>query len=160
MTKKLIVEIPYPETKVVSAPVTWNIKHIGEFDDIYKIRLIGRVINWFINQEDGQYYIDQGHTFLTIMVDGLINRFDKKYIDDHYLRDEICHFLQSYRTGSGLELKEYTFSYDVACNGEKLGVVDSTHVYENQDELVKVLVYNFTNTFNKPMFEYRIVDSE
>lgn len=159
MTKKLILEIPFPETMEVQAPVTWSIKYIGVYDDIYKIYLIEHIIKWFQNpKNEGQFIIDSGMRMIEIVLDGLINSFNKKYLDDHFMKRELTHFLFGHRYSSGLDLNEYKFKYDVDCNGVKLGVVGDKYQYADEADLVNTLVSNFTSTFNKPMFEYTIID--
>lgn len=147
MTKKLILEIPYPETIIVDAPVLWKVPYVGSYNDIYKVYLIEHIIKWFQNSKNlGQTIIDDGMTSIEIVVDGLINRFDKKHLDDHYMKREISHFLFQYRYYSGLSLADYKFNYEVECNGKKLGIVDKPYKYDDELDLVKVLIHNYTSS--------------
>lgn len=161
--KKLVLEIPYPETIPVSAPMTWAIKYVGVYDDMGKINLIKRIIEWFKNPRfDGQYIIDCGAPFTEIVIDGLINRFDDRYNGDYHLRGDIHSFLQSYRTMSGLSLDNYVVEHTVETNGEHIGIVGKTFVYKDQDDLVSTLVHNFTlRSFGtNEMFAYKIIDDK
>lgn len=160
MSKKLVLEIPFPETIEVQAPTSWSIKYIGTYDDIYKIHLIEHIIKWFQNpNNEGQFIIDDSMNLIEIVVDGLVMRYNSKYITDH-LKREVCSFLFGYRSTSGLDLNQYKFKYEVACNGTKLGIADCKYQYDDEADLVKTLVSNFTSTFNRPMFEYKIIDDK
>ena len=55
-------------------------------------------------------------------------------------------------------MKDYVFSYEVEHDGDKIGIVGKPYTYDDVDDLVRSLVSNYTSTFNKPMFEYNIVD--
>lgn len=158
--KTLILEIPYPETMVVDSPYTWNVKHIGVYDDIYKVYLLEHIVKWFQNSKnDGQFIIDSGMRMIEIVVDGLINSFNKNYLYDHYMKRELTHFLFGFRSSSGIELENYKFSYEVDCIGKKLGVVGESYVYDNEFCLVKSLIHNFTNNgYPSKDFEYKIVN--
>lgn len=159
MTKYIILEIPFPEIENRSVTKTWEVKYIGVYEDYYKVCLIKRIVNWFKNpKNDGQYIIDNGGQLaLEIYIDGLINRFDRKYIDDVFLRNSLVGFLYSYNSDSGLELQNIDLEI-VEKSGDGIGIVGSKFVYENIDKLVDVLVQNYTTRFNKPMYEYKIVE--
>lgn len=159
MTKYIILEIPFPEIENRSVTKTWEVKYIGVYEDYHKVCLIKRIVDWFKNpKNDGQYIIDiGGQTILEIYIDGLINRFDRKYIDDVFLRNSLVGFLYSYNSDSGLELQNIELEI-VEKSGDGIGIVGSKFVYENIDKLVDVLVQNYTTRFNKPMYEYKIVE--
>lgn len=159
MTKYIILEIPLPEIENRSVTKTWDVKYIGVYEDYYKVCLIKRIVDWFKNpKNNGQYIIDiGGQTILEIYIDGLINRFDRKYIDDVFLRNSLVGFLYSYNSDSGLELQNIELEI-VEKSGDGIGIVGSKFAYENIDKLVDVLVQNYTTRINKPMYEYKIVE--
>lgn len=158
-SKKIILEIDFPEIESVKGAETWRIPYIGVYDDIYKIYLIEHIIKWFQNpNNDGQYIIDSGHRLLEIVISGLIQSFNIKYIADHTLKQELIGFLFGYNSNSGLELMGYKFQYEVESDGDHVREVGTTFVYKNIDDMVKTLVHNYTSTWMKPMYDYKIVD--
>lgn len=158
-SKKIILEIDFPEIESVKAAETWRIPYIGVYDDIYKIYLIERIIKWFQNpNNEGQFIIDSGHRLLEIVISGLIQSFNREYISDHILKQELVGFLFGYNSNSGLELMKYEFKYEVESDGNHIREVGKVFVYKNIDEMVKTLVHNYTSTWMKQMYVYKIID--
>lgn len=158
--KKIILEIAIPDFEEIQAPTTWKTE-FGEFDNMLDIYAIESTINYFKTSRDASYLINAHSDIRQMVVKSLLERHcnNKTHLSSqHRLVEAISHLIFRFRTGVGYDINEYEFTWVVACEGKKIQPVGTKYVYNNIDDLVSNAVSNFTNRFNQPMFEYKIID--
>lgn len=159
--KKLVVEIPYPETMPVKAPTEWTIKYLGTYTDIYKVYLVEHIINFLQKYPTISQEVIDDHNIRDVFIDGLIKRFNSKYLDAYDIKQNITTFLSSYRSGSGLDIDDYKFEYEVTHNGDKIGIVGEIYTYKDEADLVRCLISNSVHTSSgESTYVYKIVDCD
>lgn len=154
--KKIVIEIPYPETELIESPSTW-ITEFGEFDNMDDVNSLDRIMEYITKSKDSYLIINAHINLRTIIVTGLLQKFsgNVNLINDYHLISKICSVAHHYRDGVGYDPKDYVFEVTPGCKGTKL----KTHygaIFDTEYELAK----NLASYFVSRTFTYKLVEDD
>lgn len=139
MTKKVVIEMPYPDVKQVSVPTAYATP-IMDVEHENEARIVVDLIQYLQRLPDIEYIINADHQHVRHPLCREWVRDRLLFVPNHliwHIGESLAHLLMEYRKGAGLVFTDYTPTYTEKSNGTKWQLGKYTYTYNTEQGAVE-----------------------